>query len=312
MDTQQLARLQTIAGRHGGVFSTGEAAEHGIGIQVLQRALRAGALGRLHSSVWRFPAVPLTQLQRIWGSVLQVGPEARASHEASLYLHGVRHFELSPVVLVPPGSNHQYAGIRVHRKGDLLVEHEAVVQGIPTTTLPRALVDVASVFSRRRLEDVFDRVTVTQRATSTGAVARVLRQVNRHGRKNIRDLQGLLDDRRPAEPAPRSKVERRVDELIAGTDLPEPCREYPHPGWELGSAFVDRAWPDAMLILEVDGRTWHAREHDMAKDRARDRAAGRLGWHTMRVLDEEVHEVPEAIRDDIVATYERRRAQLGG
>lgn len=312
MDADQLARLQSVAHRHAGVFGTDEAVALGIDDQILRRARSRGALVKEYPSVWRFPAAQVTEVQRIWASLLQVGTSAIASHEAALHLHGVRHVVFRPAVIVAPTGNHRHSPIRVHRMGDVLDEHRIVLDGIPTTTLARALIDVTSVFSRRRLEDVLDRVTITQRMTSVGAVARVLRQVNRRGRRNIRQLQVLLDARRPAEAAPRSRVERRVDELLETTDLPDPLREYPLPGADPGSAFVDRAWPEAKLILEVDGRSWHARERAMAKDRARDRAAGRVGWHTMRVLDEEVTEVAPAIRGDVVETYRERLVQLGG
>jgi very-short-patch-repair endonuclease len=70
--------------------------------------------------------------------------------------------------------------------------------------------------------------------------------------------------------------------------------------------FVDRCWPEAKLILEIDGRRWHARERDMAKDRARDREAARLGWQTVRVLDEEVGDCLGAVVDDMVTIYAER------
>ena len=48
----------------------------------------------------------------------------------------------------------------------------------------------------------------------------------------------------------------------------------------------------------------------MRRDRERDRAAARMGWQTMRVLDEEVSDEPELVLDDIVTTYQRRLDQL--
>jgi very-short-patch-repair endonuclease len=65
-----------------------------------------------------------------------------------------------------------------------------------------------------------------------------------------------------------------------------------------------------MLILEVDGRSWHARERAMASDRARDRDAASLGWQTLRVLDDEIRACPLAVIGDIEATYRMRAAQL--
>jgi Protein of unknown function (DUF559) len=210
---------------------------------------------------------------------------------------------------VPPWSRSSGTGVRVHRH-ELPEEHRATVDGIPTTTLPRAIVDIASSVSPVTLAYLVDRATVTQRVTTVAAIGRALRQSSRRGRRRIAELTKILDHRRPGEPAPRSRVERQVDEALATTDLPRPLTEYPVPSLAPGLGFVDRAWPDARLILEVDGRTWHARERDMAKDRARDRAAARAGWLTLRVLDEEVRDLLDAVLDDVVDVHHRRAREI--
>jgi Protein of unknown function (DUF559) len=214
------------------------------------------------------------------------------------------------VMSVPAGSSHRHDGIRVHRVRDLIADHLAVVDGIPTTTLERAIVDVTCVFQPARLAHLIDVETMHTRRTSIGAIGRTLRQVNRRGRFGIGRLGPLLDARRPAEPTPRSRLERRVDDLLARSTLPRALAEHPLPGDRGTQRWVDRAWPEAKLILEIDGRTWHAREHAMAKDRARDRAAARAGWLTIRVLDDEVTSCPDAVLDDVITAFAVRVAQL--
>jgi hypothetical protein len=241
--------------------------------------------------------------------VLQI-PQSRASHESALHLHGVDRAPFAIAVTVPPPSRSSGAGVRVHRH-EIPREHRATVVGIPTTSLPRAIVDVTSSVGPGTLAHIVDRATITQRATTVAAIGRALRLSSRRGRRNIAHLQRILDQRRPGAPAPRSRVERRVDDGLASTGLPRPLAEYPVPSLAPGLGFVDRAWPDARLILEIDGRTWHARERDMAKDRARDRAAARVGWLTLRVLDEEVRDLLDAVLDDVVSVYHQRRREIG-
>ena len=265
----------------------------------------------MHPGVYRFTAAPESAIQRIWGAVLAVGGPAVASHEGSLILHGVDRIPADETpVSVPPGYRANHPGIRVHRFSDLRSDHLHTIGGIPTTTLERAVVDITSVFRPRRLEWLVDRVTVTERKTTIGAISRVLRQVNHRGRRQIGLLGELLDARTTAEPIPRSQLERQMDELLAALDLPPPRHEYPLPSLVPGEGFVDRAWPEAGLILEIDGRVWHARERSMRVDRARDRAAAREGWQTLRVLDEEVTDVPEGVIDDLLAVYEVRIGKL--
>ena len=122
----------------------------------------------------------------------------------------------------------------------------------------------------------------------------------------------LLDERVAAGVTDRSTLERQMDELLAPTSLPRPIKEHPIPSSAPGEGFAARAWVEALLILEIDGRPYHARRLAMRRDRARDRAAARMGWQTMRVLDEEVSDEPDLVVADLVETYAVRVAQLHG
>jgi Transcriptional regulator, AbiEi antitoxin len=305
------AEIGRVAAAQDGVFSVDQAAGCGIDRRRLNRAEASGLVDRIHPNVWRFVGTPLDDRGRARAATVQAGPDSASSHESSLWLHRVERIPFVPVVIVPAdASTYRFDGIRVHRMGDLRPEHRCVVDGIPTTTLERAIVDATSVLLPARLGHLIDEVTITHRRTSVGAIGRTLRQVNRRGRLRIARLGELLDERRPAEPAPRSRLERRVDELLRSTSLPRPLREHPLPNEGNLSGLVDRLWPAAMLILEIDGRSWHAREKAMAVDRARDRTAARLGWQTLRVLDEEVAACGPAAVDDIETAYATRLDQL--
>lgn len=312
MRDADISRLAAVAFDQDGLFHIDQAVRLGIGRQAVRRSGSSGALDRVHPAVWRFPATPVTSRQLIRAAVLQVGDGCTASHQSSLVLHGVTNVPFDVAVTVGPEDNHRFAGIRVHRLGDLCEDMVLRIDGIPVTTLPRAVVDVASVFRRQRLGDLVDRLTIDERRTSLGAIDRALRRSNRRGRRGIGALRDLLDERAPVGPTPRSGAERVADELIRHHPvLPRPLCEYPHPGWDPGAAFVDRAWPEAMLILEIDSRSWHGRERQMAKDRARDRSAGTVGWYTARVTYRELCDEPQAVLDDLVAIYQLRVRQLG-
>lgn len=50
---------------------------------------------------------------------------------------------------------------------------------------------------------------------------------------------------------------------------------------------VDFACPEHRLVVEIDGST-HSRDHDMARDAARDERLSVLGWTVIRVTNDEV------------------------
>ena len=306
MTTDDLAALSGIARAQAGVVSVQQALEAGVTRSTLQRAVRRGVLDRIHPRVLRFTASPLTSLARTWAAVLQVGNEAIVSHEASLVLAGTSTVPYYPVVSVEQG-RHVQEGIRVHRHPRPPKDQLVTIHGLTATTIERAVVDVASVFGVGRLDALLDHLTMTERTTTLGAIERTLRQIDRRGRRNTRNLQELLDQRRSTTPTPRSRLERLADEALRASGLPAPVHEYPLPSPDGRPGRVDRAWPEVRLIFEIDGRPWHSRERAMAKDRARDRAAAREGWVTVRALESELRECRDAVIDDLVATYERRR-----
>lgn len=302
---KELWALAERASSHHGVASTSAAAELGLSRRQLHRAAASGIVEFVHPHVIRFRGGSPSPAQMVAAAVLQV-PDSAASHESSLCLHRVPRTPFCVAVTTSPSGPSSRWGIRIHRAGDLLPEHVTVVGGVAVTTLPRAVVDLSSVFGAARLAHLVDHLTISDRRTSVGSIARVLRQVNRRGRRGIGVLQQLLEERSAGGPAPRSRTERRVDRLLAtSAALPEPIRERGLPGPEL-AGLVDRAWEDARLILEVDGRVWHAREQAMASDRSRDRAAAAAGWQTMRVLDEELDSDGAAVLRDVEAAYSAR------
>jgi hypothetical protein len=310
MPMEWVGRVVEFAAAHDGVILVGEAAGLGVDRRALVGAMHHGIVRRAHRDVFALAGPPLGHRGRARAATLQ-SPEAVASHESALRLGGVdRVPDMVAVTVCRPSAGHTLDGVRVHRVQDLIDEHVTIIGGIRSTTIERAVVDVASVFSTPRLRDLLDRTTITRRMTTVGKVARVDRQVNRRGRAGIATLALVLDERSPGEPEPRSTLERRVDALFEDAGLPSPLREYPLPSGSGFRGIVDRAWPEALVILEIDGRSWHAREAAMASDRARDRRAARAGWLTLRVLGDEVRECPELVVDDVVSAYQMRLAQL--
>jgi very-short-patch-repair endonuclease len=91
---------------------------------------------------------------------------------------------------------------------------------------------------------------------------------------------------------------------LAAGGLPAPARQTPLPGRGLAEGLVDASYRDARLILEADGRRWHTRIRDLAKDHLRDAEAARVGWETLRFVYEQIVEEP----DEVCATVADVRA----
>ena len=91
----------------------------------------------------------------------------------------------------------------------------------------------------------------------------------------------LLDRLDESEPPTESMLESIAAELFAEAGLPEVVRQAPLP-WAPGSGRVDFLIPAWRLIIEVDGRRWHARTESFDSDRTRDNAAVTAGFKVLR------------------------------
>lgn len=70
---------------------------------------------------------------------------------------------------------------------------------------------------------------------------------------------------------------------------------------------VDRLCRTPPLIVEADGRLYHARLADMEKDRRRDRAALAMGYPTVRYGWSELTTCAREVRAELVELTDARR-----
>src|SRR4029450_319780 len=107
-----------------------------------------------------------------------------------------------------------------------------------------------------------------------------------------------------------SALERMLFETCRLAGLADPVRQFPLPGRAAVTGCVDGAYVGARVVLEAEGRRWHTRVGDFARDRARDKEAARVGWQTLRFCHEELTEDPDGGAQAIRETYDQRLALL--
>ncbi len=120
-------------------------------------------------------------------------------------------------------------------------------------------------------------------------------------RPGIGLLRSLVDDRSAdGWTPPESELERQLHHAVSLVhDCPEVEWQAPAP-WAPGDERVDGLIRPWMVILEADGRRWHARVADFDRDSWRDNRAAALGYRVLRFtwnhltyrLDEVVEIVP--------------------
>lgn len=291
-----------VAARQPGAFTWAQARDCGFGKATIGRRLRSGEWHRVHPGVYVLAGSPPTRVRELWVAVLAAGPTATLSHESGALLHGVRRLAARPVTLTGPhGAHHRLPGIVVHQIDDLAPRHRTTVDGLPVVSAARAIVDLGSRLGADRLGDVADDL-VQLRATSWPAVGRVFRDVLRPGKPGMATVATMLDERCGTDVPPDSRLERALFTALAAGGLPAPVRQMPLPGRGGVRGLVDAAYPDARVVLEADGRTYHMRLEAMRRDRERDAQVVRAGWVPLRFVYEQIVHDPAAVADDVRAT----------
>jgi Protein of unknown function (DUF559) len=153
------------------------------------------------------------------------------------------------------------------------------------TTVPRTLLDLAAVLPRHLLERAMNEAEV-RRLGDTLTLADLL---DRHpGRRGVGAIRAILVDAGSGEKITRSELEDRFVAFLAATKLPPP---------ELNASLnvagrrmeVDCLWRAQRLVVELDGRAFHATTVSFDRDRARDRLLSVAGWRVVRITWRQLH-----------------------
>lgn len=229
-------------------------------------------------------------------AVLFCGPGAALSHRAAAALWGIRGTSSRAIEVTTPKKSRSRGGI--HRHFAVLPADEvAVERGIPVTSVPRTLVDLAAVAS----------ADVVEHALRESEYLRL------HDRLSLPDLLARYPGRR-GSPTVRECLRRRAN-LPAGRArswlelefLPFlRCEGLPRPRlnvWlQVGgrSIQVDCLWPGG-VVVELDGFAGHGTRVAFREDRARDRRLRVAGYCVTRIAPEQLEDEPEALAADLRA-----------
>jgi very-short-patch-repair endonuclease len=233
-------------------------------------------------------------------AVLSCGSPAVLSHNSAAALWKLRETaHVTPEVSVPR-SRAGIRGVRVHRSRTLTAVDRTRHKGIPVTSLPRTIVDLAGIVSRRPLERALDEAAIRHRVTAADVLAAIGRAPSARGSRLLREI---LDEGRLGCTLTRSELEERFLVLVRGCGLPEPevnVRLRAASRYE-----VDFVWRDERVAVEVDGRAYHAMARAFERDRARDADLLGAGWPVIRYTWAKVTREPRWVERTLRAALER-------
>jgi hypothetical protein len=298
MKSHQMTRqLDKLSRRQYGVIHRRHAAAAGMTARMIDHRLATGEWLLLAPNVYAHATYPSSWQRQYKAAELSV-PNGALAAFAAAKVHRWDGFKTAPPeVVVEHRCRHRSPIAVVHRGTDVLT---ASVDGFRVTTQAQTLCDLLPRMRLDRWEATTDGLLLTRKLSIDDLVER--RQAWETSRRpGIGLLRSLVDERTSgAWVPPESELERLLHHAVSLVpECPEVDWQAPAP-WAPTKERVDgliRAW---MVILEADGRAWHARVADFDRDRWRDMQAAALGYRVLRMswshLNYRLDEVVEMLR----------------
>jgi very-short-patch-repair endonuclease len=264
---------------------------------MIARRLARGSLFVVHPRVFAIGHVSALPLQDETAALLAVRDGAVLSHRTAAALWGLMGAGADVHVCVEGSPSARLSSVAVHRTDHLDAADRRIHKGLPVTSPARALLESAEQVPAHVLE----------RAVSEAAVLGLLRpgelddvlQRGRGRRGTVLLREVLLD---ASGEISDSEAEDRMDELIRTADLPRPVRQARPLGFR-----VDRLWPEARLIVEVDGFRFHSQRRAWERDRDRDARLVAAGYLVIRVSRRQIVREPIRVAALIAGALVRRQ-----
>ena len=271
--------LEKLARSQRGVFSGVQVEALGFSHQMIYDRVRSGTWIRLAPRVFALASAPPTWRRQYKAAELSL-PGSSLAELAACTVHQFDGFGVvRPELIVAYTRNYRTPLATVHRSDSALT---TTVDGFQVTTIAQTLCDLVSRVRLDRWERAADGLLLEGRVTIDELQERRLRY-EKSRRAGMPTFRALVDERlADGYVPPASELERALAgalDLVVG--CPSVVWQAPAP-WAPDAQRVDAMIPDWRLVLEADGRRWHARLHDFERDRWRDNQAAALGLRVLR------------------------------
>ncbi|WP_344771928.1 type IV toxin-antitoxin system AbiEi family antitoxin domain-containing protein [Nocardioides panacisoli] len=275
--------MEELIRRQAGVFNRRQALEAGLNVNDLRRMRRRNEIARVHDGVYVDHTGPLTWLQRAWAAVLFSEPAALCGEAARRAADGpgrAGYDDGKPIdVMVDRHRNVvEPPGVRLHRAADIQ-RRVLWTASPPRERIEHAVVRLAADAPREVDAVAYLADAVQGRQTTAARLAAAIDGRERLARRRF--LISVVDDIRlgtcsTLEHGYLTLVERPHGLPLAERQFRESLK---------GQLYRDAAYLGGLVVVELDGRPFHAKVRQRDRDMERDldvfaaaRATARLGW----------------------------------
>jgi very-short-patch-repair endonuclease len=286
-----------VARRQHGVVGRWQLIEAGWSEEEIDWRLGMGRLYRVYGGVYAPGHSVLSRQGRWMGAVLASGSGAVLSHWSAAALWMIRPNLRSVIDVTCPHKSRTWDGIRRHHKA-LPADEVTVEEGIPVTSVPRTILDMAATEPIDVVENLLREMEFRQLWDRLSLPRLIERYPGRRGVRRVK----LALERLEEDPVgrKRSPLEERFSPFLRRYHLPLPR----YNDWILvgGKRYqVDCHWPELRQIVELDGWQAHRTRTAFRDDRARDRRLKVAGYSVIHITWNQLDDEPEAVAADLRA-----------
>ena len=296
--------LAAIARDQRGVFTLHQAVAAGLSKRTIRSRVDRGLFERIHPGVFGFAGSGGDWQRSVLAAVLSASEPAAASHRTAAYLWDMASLRPDRIEVVSRRHLRVHRQpFTVHESKDLVESDIVTIDGIPTTTAERTVVDLGASASPRFVERCLD-AGLRKRLFTAWQVRCFIARVGRPGRTGVGTIRPLVQERLVWATITESDLEDLFRIVVKRSPFPMPETQYrlTNPGGRFVGRF-DFAYPERFALIETDSEGWHMDPVSFRRDREKQNEAHALGWTVYRFTWRQLVDDPESVLAIIAAIW---------
>jgi very-short-patch-repair endonuclease len=283
--------IGAVAVTQDGAFTDEQALEVGFTRRQIRGRRRSGEWVLIDRGVSREAGTPPTLRMRVFAACRATA--GVASHLTAAFLWGWVSSGRIIEVTAPRSRTSLQPDVVCHASTDLTPSDLTDLGPLTVTTPTRTLVDVGATVGAGAVERMVERALARGQVTYASVWAELL-SVARSGRNGVGPLREVLERRPVGAAAAASDLETRCIQVLRRHGLPDPVRQH-HVFLGGRSIFLDLAYPEVKIAIEIDGFDAHSGLPAFEKDRARQNLLVLDGWIVLRFTRQMLWNYPAAV-----------------
>jgi very-short-patch-repair endonuclease len=297
-----------IAERRLHLITDDEIQRLGLSERSTRERIADGRLHRVAQNVLSTHAGPYDVSQRELTICLSL-PDAVLSHASAAAYWGLRRVPKDRVEVTVAKGHTVSDGRAVVHYSTKMPDHHVVdlVDGARVTSVARTIFDLGGVLDEQGhlslIEDARNKGLCTD-----AEVGEVYHDLCGRGRRGSKAWQRLVHLTERVGRPTMSELELEFQEALVAAGLSAAVQQHPVNLPNRRIAYLDLAYLDCRLDIEIDHSEWHAMPSAVERDKARDINLAVLGWERMRFTERMIEHGLRILIADVEAVLDLRRS----